>query len=42
MYQNESDKACSQQSMAYGDFKYLNTRTAIDKALHGKVLKYQK
>ena len=42
MYQNELDKACSQQSMAYGDFKYLNTRTAIDKALHGKVLKYQK
>ena len=40
IYQNELDKACSQQSMAYGDFKYLNTRAVIDKALHDKVLKY--
>ena len=33
IYQNESDKACLQHDMAYGDFIDLNTRTFADKVL---------
>ena len=35
-YQNEPDKACFQNDMAYGDFKDLPRRTASDKVLHDK------
>ena len=34
--QNELDKVCSQQDMAYGDFKDLSRKTASDKILHNK------
>ena len=37
VYQNELDKACFQQHMAYGDFKDLTRRTASDKILRDKV-----
>ena len=33
IYQNELDKACLQQNMAYRVFKDLNRRTAADKVL---------
>ena len=33
VYQNELDKACFQLYMAYGDFKHLNRRTAVNKVL---------
>ena len=36
IYQKELDKACFQHDMAYGDFKYLNRRTAADKILCDK------
>ena len=36
IYQIELDKACFQLDMAYGDFKNLNRRTAVDKVLHDK------
>ena len=36
IYKNESDKSCFQHDMAYGDFKYLAKRTALD-----NVLKYK-
>ena len=36
IYQNETDKACFQHDMAYGDFKDLYRRTASDKILHDK------
>ena len=36
IYQNELDKACFQQDMAYGDFKDLPRRTASDKVLFNK------
>ena len=36
IYQNELDKACFQHDMAYGDFKDLTRRTALDKILHYK------
>ena len=30
-YKNKLDKACFQDDMSYGDFKYLTRRTASDK-----------
>ena len=36
IYQNESDKACFQHDMAYGDLKGLSRRTASDKILCNK------
>ena len=36
IYQNEIDKACFQQDMAYGDFKDLTRRTTSDKILRDK------
>ena len=36
IYQNESDKACFQHDMAYGDFKDLHRRTFADKFLCDK------
>ena len=36
IYKNELDKACFQHDMAYGDFKYLNRRTASDETLRDK------
>ena len=37
IYQNELDKACFQDVMAYEDFKDLTRRTASDKILRDKV-----
>ena len=31
--ENELDKGCFQHDMAYGDFKDLNRRTAVDKVI---------
>ena len=36
IYQNKLDKACFQNGIAYGDFKYLTRRTASDKVLGDK------
>ena len=36
IYQNDLDKACFQNDMAYGDFKDLPTKTASDKMLCDK------
>ena len=36
IYQNELDKVCFQQGMAYADFKDLTRRTASDKILCDK------
>ena len=36
IYQNELDKACFQDDMAYGSFKDLTRRTDSDKILHVK------
>ena len=36
IYQNELDKTCFQQGMAYGDFKDLTRRTASDRTLRDK------
>ena len=36
---NELDKACFQHDMAYGDFKDLTKRTAVDKVLRDKWFK---
>ena len=36
IYQNEMDKTCFQQDMAFGDFKHLNRRTGVDKVLRDK------
>ena len=36
IYQNELDKACFKDYMAYGDFKDLPRRTASDKVLYDK------
>ena len=38
IYKNESDKSCFQHDMAYGDFKYLAKRTALDNVLKIKHL----
>ena len=39
IYKNELDKACFQHDMAYGDFKYLVKRIAVDKVLRDKAFK---
>ena len=39
IYKNESDKACFQHDMVYGDFKDLAKRTAVDKVLRDKAFK---
>ena len=36
IYKNELDKACFQHDMAYGDFKDLKRKTALDKILRDK------
>ena len=36
IHKNESDKACFQNNMAYGDFKDLAKRIASDKVLRDK------
>ena len=38
IYRNESDKACFQHDMAYGDFKDLARRTASNKVLRDLIL----
>ena len=42
IYKNELDKACFQDDMAYGDFKYLAKRTASDKILRDKAFNIAK
>ena len=42
IYQNELDKVCFQQDMAYGDFKDLTRKTASDKILHDKTFNIAK
>ena len=42
IYQNELGKACFQLNMAYGNFKYLNKRTAADKVLCDKAFNIAK
>ena len=42
IYQNESDKACFQHDMAYGDLKDLTRRTVSDKILRDKVFNIAK
>ena len=42
IYQNELDKACFQDNMAYGDFKDLTRTTASDKILHDKPFNFAK
>ena len=42
IYQNKLDKACFQNAMANGDYKYLNRRTAADKVLHDKAFNITK
>ena len=39
IYKNELDKACFEHDMAYGDFKDLAKRTAVDKVLRDKAFK---
>ena len=39
---NEFDKACFQHDMAYGDFKDLARRTALDKSLRDKAFNIAK
>ena len=39
IHKNELDKACFQHDMAYGDFKDLPKRTAVDKVLRNKAFK---
>ena len=42
IYRNELDKACFQHNMAYGDFKDLARRTAVDKILRDKAFNIAK
>ena len=42
IYRNELDKACFQHDMAYGDFKDLKRRTAVDNVLRDKVFNIAK
>ena len=39
IYQNELDKVCFEQDMAYGDLRDLLRRTVSDKVLRNKELK---
>ena len=38
IYQNELDKACFQYYIAYGEFKDLNRRTAVDKGFRQNMM----
>ena len=40
IYQNELDKVCFPNEMAYGDFKDLTRRTASDNILRDKAFKH--
>ena len=42
IYQNQLDKACFQNDMAYGNFKDLTRRSASDKVLCDKAFKIAK
>ena len=42
IYQNQLDKGCFQDDMAYGDFKDLAKRTAADKVLRNKAFNIAK
>ena len=42
IYQNELDKVCFQNDMAYGDFKDLPRRTTFDKILRDKAFNIAK
>ena len=42
IYKNELDKVCFQHDMAYGDFKDLAKRTAVDKVLRDKAFNIAK
>ena len=42
IYQNKLDKACFQHGMAYGDFKDLNRRTAVDNVFRDKAFNIAK
>ena len=42
IYKNELDKACFQHDMAFGDFKDLAKRTALDKVLRDKAFNIAK
>ena len=42
IYQNELDKACFHNDMAYEDFKNLNRRTIADEVLRDKALNIAK
>ena len=42
IYQNKLDKACFQHDMAYGDFRDLPRRTAVDKVLRDKAFNVAK
>ena len=42
IYRNELDKACFQHDIAYGVFKDLTTRTALDKVLRNKAFSFAK
>ena len=41
-YKNKLDKACFQDDMSYGDFKYLTRRTASDKIFGDKAFNIAK
>ena len=42
IYKNESDKACFQHDVAYGDFKKLAKRTVVAKVLRDKAFNIAK
>ena len=42
IYKNKLDKACFQHNIAYGDFKNLATRTALNKFLRDKAFNIAK
>ena len=42
IFQNELEKACFLRDMAYGDFKDLTRRTALDKLLRDKAFNIAK
>ena len=41
IYQNELDKACFQNDIAYGKSKHLTNRTRLDKVLRDKAFKIE-
>ena len=42
IYQNQLDKACFQNDVAYGDFKDIKRRTASDKTIRDKAFNIAK